>query len=91
MNADCLECFEAFRSFNNHKIKYVHNDQLDFYGAASENESSDHFRPHYRFKEKTVKALAELLRDEIGPRSKTNNAFSAEQRLCMTLRFLATG
>ena len=23
--------------------------------------------------------------------SKTNNAFTAEQRLCMTLRFLATG
>ena len=69
----------------------MHKDQLDFYGAASENESSDHFRLCYWFKEKTVKALAELLRDEIWPRSKTNNAFSAEQRLCMTLRFLATG
>ena len=91
MNANCLEGFEACRAFNNHKIKYVHKDQLDFYGATSQNESSEHFRLRYRFKEKTVKALAELLHDEIGPKSKTNNAFTAEQRLCMTLRFLATG
>ena len=91
MNADCLDSFEAFRAFNNHKIKYVHKDQIDFYGAASDNESSDHFRLRYRFKEKTVKALAELLHDEVGPKLKTNHAFTAEQCVCMKLRFLATG
>ena len=91
MNADGIDGFDAFRAFNYRKIKYVHRDQLDCYGAEDMNDSSDHFRLRYRFREKSVKALAELLRDEIGPKSKTNNAFSAEQRMCMTLRFLATG
>ena len=79
MNTDGLQGFEAFRAFNKQKIKYVHKDQLDFYGAASRKESSDHFRLCYRFKEKTVKALAELLHDEVGPKAKINNAFSTEQ------------
>ena len=35
--------------------------------------------------------MSELFHDEIGPKAKTNNVFSAEQRLCMTLRFLASG
>ena len=91
MNADCLEGFDAFRSFNYRKIKYEHRDQLDCYGAEDDEDSSDHFRLHYRFKQKTVKALVELFRDEIGPKSKTNKAFTAEQRMCLTLRFLATG
>ena len=91
MNADCFEGFEAFRGFNVHKIKYIHKDQLEYYGGGTGNEPSDHFRQRYRFREKTVKALAELFRDEVGPRSKTNHAFTAEQRICMTLRFLATG
>ena len=69
----------------------MHKDQLEFYGAEEENESSYHFKSRYRFKEKTVKTLSELFRDEIGPKSKTNNAFSAEQRMCMTLRFLGSG
>ena len=69
----------------------MHKDQLAYYGSAEDNESSDHFRQRYRFKEKTVRALSELFCDEIGPKAKTNNAFSAEQRMCMTLRFLATG
>ena len=91
MNADCLEGFDAFRGFNYQRIKYVHKDQLDYYGSSEERESSDHFRLRYRFKEKTVKTLSELFRNEIGPKCRTNNAFTAEQRICMTLRFLATG
>ena len=91
MNTDCLEGFDVFRGFNYQRIKYVHRDQLDCYGAEEENESSNHFRLRYRFKEKTVKALAELFRDEIGPKKRTNNAFTAEQGMCITLRFLATG
>ena len=78
-------------ALNNQRIKYVHKDQLAFYGAEEENESSQHFRSCYRFKERTVKTLSELFRDEIGPKSKSNNAFSAEQRMCMTLRFLGSG
>ena len=91
MNADGLEGFDAFRGFNLYKIQYHHRDQIACYGTEEVNESSEHFRQHYRFREKTVKALAELFRDEIGPKVKTNNAFTAEQRMCLTLRFLATG
>ena len=91
MNADGIEGFDAFRGFNSQKIKYVHRDQLACYGAEEENESSHHFRSRYRFKEASVKALSELFRDEIGPKAKTNNAFTAEQRMCMTLRFLGSG
>ena len=91
MNTDGFEGFEAFRGFNYQRIKYVHRDQLACYGAEDENESSDYFRLRYRFKERTVKAMSDFFHDEIGPKAKTNNAFSAEQRLCMTLRFLASG
>ena len=91
MNADGLEGFDGLRGFNYNKIRYEHREQLLCYGAEDPDESSDNFRQRYRFREKTVRCLAELLRDEIGPKAKTNNAFSAEQRLCLTLRFLATG
>ena len=91
MNTDGIEGFEAFRDFNHQKIHYVHRDQLACYGAEDENETSEHFRLRYRFKEKSVRTLAELFRDEIGPKAKTNKAFSAKQRMCMTLRFLASG
>ena len=91
MNADCIEGFEVFRCFNIQKIRYVHRDQLACYEAEQDNESSYHFTSRYRFKERTVKTLSELFRDEIGPKAKTNNAFSAEQRMCVTLRFLGSG
>ena len=91
MNAYGIEGFDAFRGLNTHTMKYVHRDQLACYGAEDENDSSYHFTSWYRFREKTVKTLAELFRDEIGPKLKTNNAFTAEQRMCMTLRFLGSG
>ena len=39
----------------------------------------------------TVKVLCGLLGEEFAPKSKANNAFTVEQRLCMALRYYATG
>lgn len=38
-----------------------------------------------------MQALCELLRDELQPVVKTNNAFTLEQRVCCALRFFSTG
>ena len=50
-----------------------------------------HFQSRYRFKEETVKVLSTLFDNEIGPKAQTNKAFTSEQRICMALRFFATG
>lgn len=74
---------------------YEHRDQLEFYSNLDEgNEgdaNSEHFWKRYRFKPKTVEALTLLLGKEIEPLANTNNAFTAKQRLCIALRFYATG
>ena len=53
--------------------------------------ASEHFRKHYRFCPSTVKALCLLLGNEIKPLATTNHAFTEMQRLCIALRFYATG
>ena len=68
--------------------EYKHKNQLDFYGNE---ESEEQFRIRYRFRKDTVKVLCELLGDEFAPKSNANNAFSVEQRMCITLRYYATG
>ena len=65
---------------------YKHRDQLNFYGNE---ESEEQFRIRYRFKKDTVKVLCQLLGEEFA--SKSNNAFTIEQRLCIALRYYATG
>ena len=67
---------------------YHHRDQLKFYGT---DERDHEFRIRYRFRKDTVKLLTELVHDDIAPKANTNNAFSVEQRMCIALRYFATG
>ena len=74
-------------------------DKCYINGVDSDNESqnddetvgSEQFRKRYRFREKTVEALCLLLGNEIKPLANTNHAFTAMQKLCIALRFYATG
>ena len=68
--------------------EYHHRDQLTFYGT----DQRDHeFRIRYRFRKDTVRLLTQLIYDEIAPKAMTNNAFTAEQKMCIALRYFATG
>ena len=67
---------------------YHHRDQLKFYGTE---ENDDQFRIRYRFRKNTVRLLTELLHDKITLKANTNHAFSAEQKVCIALRYFATG
>ena len=95
-----------FRESNRRKGSYAHKDQIGFYENVNKNEDcymecepsdseellgSEQFRKRYRFCEKTVNALCLLLGKEIEPLATTNNAFTAMQKLCIALRFYATG
>ena len=69
-------------------------DESDVSGEEDSEEtskSSEHFRRRYRFQPQTVEALCLLLGNKLKPKVATNNAFTAMQKLCITLRFLATG
>ena len=89
-----------FRDPKKRKGTYEHKDQVEFYKNMSESDSeeesqetgnSEHFRKCYRFQPKTVEALCLLLGKEIEPEAYTNHAFTAMQKMCITLRFYATG
>ena len=67
---------------------YHHRDQLKFYGTE---ENDDQFRIRYRFRKNTVHLLMQLLYDEIALKATSNNVFTAEQKLCIALRYFATG
>ena len=56
-------------------IGFVHKDQLTYYGHPDENESCDQYCRRYRFREQTIKELANKLDAEIAPKAETNNAF----------------
>ena len=87
------------------KGSYQHKDQIDFYSNVERGDSdgsgeedteenskqSEHFRKHYRFQPQTVEALCLLLGKILEPKVYTNNAFTPLQKICITLRFLATG
>ena len=68
--------------------EYRHKDQLNFYGIG---DNEDEFRIRYRFRKDTVRVLCETLGFEWAPKSRANKAFSVEQRLCIALRYYATG
>ena len=91
MDEELFGYFGAFRRANRYKIRYEHKNQMEAYQCFEPNEPSEHFRSRYRFKENTVKALSVLFEDDIAPKAKTNHAFSAEQKICLALRFFATG
>ena len=61
---------------------YVHKDQLEFWSyEGQEDEECAEFR-RFRFRKDTVKVLAHLLDEDIGPKCESSTAFSSEQRLC---------
>ena len=87
-----LGIIPIFRLPRRRKGGYEHKDQFDFYSLiGAEDEASEGFRKRYRFTETSVKALVHLLGDEIAPKAMTNNAFTAYQKMCIALRFYATG
>ena len=95
-----------FRERYRRKGSYEHKEQVGFYQNVNRDEDgyigsqetdseellgSEQFHKRYRFCEKTVHALCLLLGNEIKPLATTNNAFSEMQKLCIALRFYATG
>ena len=92
-----------YRNPKRRRGSYEHKNQIEFYknrrtendylsdDSDDDDEGSAKFRKRYRFREKTVEALCLLLGKEIEPQTTTNNAFSAMQKLCIALRFYATG
>ena len=87
-----MDHIEDYRVIWHHPVKrkvdYIHRDQLNFYGLGG---SEEEFRKRYRFRKDTVRVLCNLLGDEFKPKSGANKAFTMEQRLCIALRYYATG
>ena len=81
-----------FRTVNKRKGGYEHKDQIEFYlYKDGHSEASPQFRKCYRYIEKSIESLVALFGKELLPKAGTNNAFTATQRLCIALRFYATG
>ena len=70
---------------------YLSEDDSEVDTADVVVSESEQFQKRYRFREKTVKALCLLLGNEIKPIAHTNNAFIEMQKMCIALRFYATG
>ena len=87
-----MDHVEDIRSIWRHPVKrradYTHKQQLEYYGLGG---SEDEFRKRYRFRKDTVHVLCTLLGEEFAPKSGANHAFTTEQRLCIALRYYATG
>ena len=66
---------------------YEHRDQLTIFLE----EDNPQFRLKYRFRKETIRCLANAFREETGPRVATNHIFITEQRICIALKFYATG
>ena len=98
-----LDIIPMFRHPKRRKGSYFQKDQVEFYSVNRDEDSEDsehdldmtgpseHFCKRYRFQPKTVEALCLLLGGRLHPKAKTNNAFSAMQKLCIALHFYATG
>ena len=106
INLTELGLIPLFRHPKRRKGSYEHKDQVSFYSnvergnesdASGEDDpeenskTSEHFRRRYRFQPQTVEALCLLLGNRLEPKAYTNKAFTPMQKLCITLRFLATG
>ena len=106
LNLTELGLIPMFRHPKHRKGGYEHKDQVKFYSNVERGDESDvsgeedseetskiseHFRRRYRFQPQTVEALCLLLGNKLKPKVATNNAFTPMQKLCITLRFLATG
>ena len=106
INLTELGLIPLFRHPKHRKGSYKHKDQVEFYSNIERGDDSDvsgeedteetmrtseHFRKRYRFQPQTVEALCLLIGHRLEPKARTNNAFTPMQKLCITLRFLATG
>ena len=106
LNLTELGLIPMFRHPKRRKGSYQHKDQVQFYSNIERGDESDvsgeedseemtktseHFRCRYRFQPQTVEALCLLLGNRLKAKVATNNAFTPMQKLCITLRFLATG
>ena len=106
LNLTALGLIPLFRHPRHRKGSYEHKDQVEFYrnvergddsGGSGEDDvegdscTSEHFRKRYRFQPKTVEALALLIEGRLKPKATTNHAFTVMQKLCIALRFYATG
>ena len=81
-----------FRQNRWRKGGYEHKNQTEFYSYnGGQEEASAQFRKHYRYTKESVKALVALLGNELVPKATTNHAFTPTQKLCIALRFYATG
>lgn len=85
MDAEGLNLFGFYREPNRRR-EYNHKDQLEWFSSQEE-----HFRKRYRFKRETVELLCDLVKEELEPKAYTNNAFTLQQKVCIALRFYATG
>ena len=105
LNLTELGILPLFRHPKHRKGSYEHKNQVEFYKNVGRGEScasreedteemhamSEHFRKRYRFQPKTVEALALLIEGRLKPKARTNHAFTVMQKLCIALRFYATG
>ena len=106
LNLTELGLIPLFRHPKRRKGSYEHKDQIVFYSNVERGDESDvsgeedmdetsktseHFHRRYRFQPKTVEALCLLIGNKLKAKANTNNAFTPMQKLCITLRFFATG
>ena len=105
VNLTDLGLVPLFRHPKHRKGSYQHKNQIEFYSNVERGDSdasgeedteetskqSEHFCKRYRFQPQTVEALCLLLGNRLEPKAYTNNAFTPMQKICITLRFLATG
>ena len=88
---DHIDQVAYYQSIEEHDGCYLSKNESEMEEGEPVVSESEQFRKRYRFREKTVKALCLLLGNEIKPLAKTNNAFSEMQKMCIALRFYATG
>ena len=82
-----LNILGFYREPKRRRASYEHRDQLTFFLE----EDNPQFKLKYRFRKETVRSLANAFHEEIGPEAATNHAFTTEQRICIALKFYATG
>ena len=92
MDLDEIGVVPIFRTHRRRNGGYFHKNQMQYYSLVGEEDKhSPQFRSRYRFTETTIKSLAALYGEQLVLLKKTNNTFTVEQKLCIALRYYATG
>ena len=90
-NLNCINLLGMQRTPRK-RDNYVHKDQLKFWSyEGKEDEECAEFRRRFRLRKDTVKVLAHLFDEEIGPQCESSTVFTSEQRLCLALSFYTVG